>query len=42
LQLLDMTAGSRLPDRACIISDRMDELLIKQNTVFNGQASSHI
>jgi hypothetical protein len=42
LQLPDMTASSGPPDGASIAHYRTDELLIKQHTVSNEQASSSI
>jgi hypothetical protein len=41
-QLLDMAAGSGPLDRACIVHDRMNELLIKQLTISDGQAASPV
>jgi hypothetical protein len=35
-----MTAGSGPPDRAYVVQYRMDELLVQQHTVSDGQATS--
>jgi hypothetical protein len=42
LQLPDVVASSRSPDRTCIIHYRTDELLVEQHTVSDGQAASPV
>jgi hypothetical protein len=42
VQLLDMGAGSILPEGASVVHHKMDEMLLKQNTVSDGQAAFHI
>jgi hypothetical protein len=42
LQPPDVSAGSRPPDRACVIHHKTDELLVEQHTVSDGQAASPV
>jgi hypothetical protein len=39
LQLTDAGVGSRLPDRACVVHHRTDELLVDQHAVLNGKTA---
>jgi hypothetical protein len=38
----DLAASSRPSDGACIIHHRVDELLVKQHTISDGQATSPV
>lgn len=42
IQLLDMGAGSILSEGASVVHHKKDEMLLKQNTVSDGQAAFHI
>jgi len=42
LQLPDMAAGSRPPDRACVVNNRTDLLLVQQHAVSDRKATSPV
>ena len=42
VQLRDMGAGNNLPEGASVVHHMKDEILLKQNTVSDGQAAFHI
>jgi len=42
VQLLDMDAGIILPEEASVVHHKMDEMLLKQNTVPDGHAAFHV
>jgi hypothetical protein len=37
-----MAAGSGPPDRACVVQHRMDELLVQQHAISDGQVTSPV
>lgn len=42
LHYLDMGATDGSPGRACVVHHRMDELLVQQNSITDGQTTSPV